>query len=56
MKQGDRLLTTREAMEYLRVSRVTLYKIMKRKELPSHRVGFHYRFRQSELDRYLNKR
>ena len=54
MKKNNQLLTTREAMEYLRISRVTIYNLMKRKELPIHRVGFHYRFLRDELDKYLN--
>ena len=56
MRRDDKLLTTREAMDYLRISRVTIYRLMKRKELPIHRVGFHYRFKQSELEKYLNSR
>lgn len=45
------LLTTREAMNYLGVTRITLYKLMKRGQLPGHRVGYHYRFRKEELDK-----
>ena len=54
MKKTEGLMTTLEAMAYLRISRVTLYRLMKRKELPVRRVGYRYRYRKNELDRWLN--
>lgn len=50
------LLTTPEAMKYLEVTRITIYKLMKRGQLPVHKVGYHYRYRKEELDKLLNSK
>lgn len=55
MEKDDIILTPREAMAYLRISKDTLYKLVKRKDLPTHKVGARYRFRKSELDKLLDK-
>ena len=46
MKKNDIILTAKEAMAYLKISKDTLYKLMKRKDLPVHKVGDRYRFRK----------
>ena len=43
------LLTFKEAMAYLRVSRSTLYRLMASQKVPSHKVGHNWRFYASEL-------
>lgn len=43
------LMTFKEAMGYLRVSRSTLLRMMGRKEIPSHKVGSTWRFYRDEL-------
>jgi excisionase family DNA binding protein len=45
----DTLLTFKETMNYLRVSRSTLYRIMWSGKLTGHKVGGTWRFYQSEL-------
>ena len=48
------ILTTPEAMKYLGVTRITLYKLMKRGKLLIHRVGYRYRYRKEELDKLIS--
>lgn len=50
----EKLMTTQEAIKYLRISRVTLYALMKNRKFPAHRVGRQYRYRKIELDKWLD--
>ena len=50
---GDRLLTVAEVAGVMRVSTMTVYRLIKSGELPALRVGKNYRIRESEVDRYL---
>jgi excisionase family DNA binding protein len=43
------LLTFKEAMAYLRVSRSTLYRLMASQKVPRHKVGHNWRFYVSDL-------
>lgn len=53
---AEKLLTAREACEYLGVSRVTLGKIEREGYLTPFRTpGGHRRYRQELLDEYLEK-
>lgn len=47
--QDDVLLTFPEAMEYLRVSRSTLYRLMWSGQLTGQKVGCTWRFWQSQV-------
>ncbi len=47
------LLTAAEVAEHLRVSTMTIYRLIRRGELPAVRVGRNYRVRQSDLEAYL---
>jgi excisionase family DNA binding protein len=49
----DRLLTANEVADQLRVSTMTIYRLIRRGELPAVRVGRNYRVRADELDAYL---
>lgn len=46
-------LTIGEVAEYLRLSRETLYKYVRRGILPAVKIGRHWRFRKPELDQWL---
>lgn len=51
---NDRLLTAAEVADQLRVSTMTVYRLIRRGELPAVRVGRNYRVRAAALDRYLD--
>jgi excisionase family DNA binding protein len=51
----QRLLTAGEVAEQLRVSTMTVYRLIRRGELPAVRVGRNYRVRVEDLDGYLSE-
>lgn len=53
---GDRLLTVGEVAEVMRVSNMTVYRLIKSGQLAALRVGKNYRIRESDLQKYLNDR
>lgn len=48
------LMTVAEVADSLRVSTMTVYRIIKAGELPALRVGKNYRIRAVDLDAYLS--
>jgi excisionase family DNA binding protein len=48
------LLTVAEVAEVLRVSNMTVYRLIKAGDLPALRVGKNYRIRESELEAFLS--
>jgi excisionase family DNA binding protein len=42
-----------EVAEYLGIKRDTLYKMISRKHLPAHKVGKLWKFKLSEVDRWV---
>ena len=55
MQTTDRLLTVHEVAGIMRVSNMTVYRLIRAGELRAARVGRGYRIRESELDAYLNR-
>jgi len=53
---GDRLLTVAEVAATMRVSNMTVYRLIKGGEIAALRVGKNYRIRESDVDRYLSAR
>src|SRR6266568_8464140 len=53
MIHEDVLLTFKEAMSYLRVSRSTLYRLMWSGQLTGHKVGSTWRFYLADLRAYV---
>ncbi len=53
---GDRLLTVVEVAATMRVSNMTVYRLIKGGELAALRVGKNYRIRESDVDDYLSGR
>jgi len=51
-----RLRTVTEVADDLRVSNMTVYRLIKSGQLPAVRVGKNYRIRQSDLAAYLDAR
>lgn len=50
------LLTVSEVAAAMRVSNMTVYRLIKGGELPAVRVGKNYRLREADLERFLEER
>lgn len=50
---GDRLWTVAEVAGHMRVSNMTVYRLIKSGDLPAIRVGKNYRIRATDLLAYL---
>lgn len=48
-------LTTEEVLAYLKVNPRTIYRLIRTGELPAVRIGRQWRFRQSDLDEWLER-
>ena len=48
------LLTVSEVAEIMRVSNMTVYRLIKSGQLPAIRVGKSYRIREDDVDRFLS--
>jgi excisionase family DNA binding protein len=53
---GGSLLTVAEVAAIMRVSNMTVYRLIRGGELPAIRVGKNYRIREAEAQRYLTER
>ena len=53
---GDRLLMVREVAELMRVSNMTVYRLIKAGDLQAIRVGQNFRIRRSDVESYLGGR
>jgi excisionase family DNA binding protein len=51
-----RLLTPSEVAEQLRVSTMTVYRLIKSGELPAAKISSSYRLRSEDVDAYLEAR
>ena len=51
----DRLWTVAEVADHMRVSNMTVYRLIKSGELPAIRVGKNYRIRGRELADYIDR-
>ena len=49
----DVFLTTEEVLEYLQVNLRTVYRLIKAGQIPAVRVGRQWRFRKTDIDRWL---
>ncbi len=49
-------MTTREVAKYLRVSRATVYRLVKQGKIPVSRISKHLRFRRDIIDRWLSEK
>lgn len=52
-EEGIRLLTVAEVASVMRVSRMTVYRLIRRGQLKAIRVGRNYRVREQDLREYL---
>ncbi len=53
MMNEDKVLTTKQAAQYLQTSLTTMFKMIREGELKAKKVGRGYRFLRSELDKFL---
>lgn len=51
----QRLLTVREVADLMRVSNMTVYRLIRAEELHATRVGRSYRIWEGDVDAYLGK-
>ncbi len=51
-----RFLTVQEVADLMRVSSMTIYRLIKAGELPAVRVGRSFRVRDTDVDTYLESR
>ena len=49
------IFTLDELAAYLKVGKRTLYRLAVHEEIPAFKVGWTWRFRQSEIDQWLNE-
>jgi excisionase family DNA binding protein len=49
------ILTIEELSTYLKISKSTLYKLVREGKIPSHKVGRHWRFRKVAINRWLDE-
>ena len=52
MASQDQIYTIKELSDRLRVHPTTIYRLLRRGELPAFRVGSNWRFSQSALERW----
>lgn len=53
---SESLMTLKEVAEYLRLSEDKVYKMAQAGEIPCFKIGKQWRFRRSEIDRWLRVR
>lgn len=51
----DEILTIKEVAEYLKLTEKTAYRLAGEKKLPGFKVGGSWRFRKSEIDKWIHK-
>jgi excisionase family DNA binding protein len=56
MEYGAPLHTVAEVAGIMRVSNMTVYRLIKSGQLPAIRVGKNYRLRRGDVERYLTDR
>ena len=53
MSNDRQVLTTKQACEYLQITKLTLYKLIKGKKVRCNKLGKNYRFLKSDLDKLV---
>lgn len=54
-KISNKLLTVNEVASILRVSNMTVYRLVKSGQIPAIRVGKNYRIKESDVNKYLSR-
>ena len=50
MPASKTVMTLQETAEYLRVTRSTIHRLLKRNQIPGFKIGRHWRFRLEEIE------
>ncbi|MGA8056739.1 MAG: helix-turn-helix domain-containing protein [Candidatus Binataceae bacterium] len=56
MPASRRMMTLQEIADYLRVTRSTIHRLLKRNQIPAFRIGRHWRFNVEEIDNWCSSR
>ncbi len=48
-------MTTADISKYLRISRASVYRLVKQQKIPVSRIGKHLRFRKDVIDEWLTQ-
>ena len=56
MSTENRFMTVAEVAQLMRVSTMTVYRLIKAGDLPAVRVGKSYRIRENDINSYLDSR
>lgn len=51
----DELMTTRQLMEFLGLSRTKIWELVNKEQLPAFKIGGDYRYRRSEVLEWMEK-
>jgi len=52
----DAVLTIDQLAEYLKLSKSSLYHLARRGEIPGQKIGRHWRFHKTAIDKWLGQR
>jgi len=56
IKRSTTVMTLQEVADYLRVTRSTIHRLLKRNEIPAFRIGRHWRFNVEEIEHWCTSR
>ncbi|MEM4409535.1 MAG: helix-turn-helix domain-containing protein [Candidatus Caldarchaeum sp.] len=52
----DEILTVKDVASYLKLSELSLYRLLRDRKIPAFKIGQQWRFRRSALDEWIDKR
>ena len=55
LKDSSQIMTVEEVAEFLKLSKITVYKLVKKGDLPGFRVGNSWRFRRETIAGIISK-
>jgi len=53
MDKDREVYTTQQSCEYLQITKLTLYKLIRKKKVKCNKLGKNYRFLKSDLDKLV---
>jgi len=51
----DKWLTLKQTSEYLQIGLSTLYRLVRARKIPGHKIGRQWRFKKEEIDRWISE-